>query len=201
MVNNLDILSWENLQLSNKYQLFCKIVASVIKHKKLNVNTDRIGFPHDWYNGAEFHSNALKLQSEMSSKGQQADRKKQDENNNVNQQDNKTPPVGSDKIALPIDKHEEEICKHIRENRITVIHGETGCGKSTRIPQMIAKDFGFDKVQILISQPKRIAAKSLKERVATEVGPKLRRLIGLRMGGGVQEDTKNTHSKKQIGPP
>ena len=41
--------------------------------------------------------------------------------------------------SLPIDEHQQEILESIRRNRITIIQGETGCGKSTRIPCMILK--------------------------------------------------------------
>ncbi|KMS65147.1 hypothetical protein BVRB_038950, partial [Beta vulgaris subsp. vulgaris] len=38
---------------------------------------------------------------------------------------------------LPVDKHRQRILDHIRNHRVTIVQGETGCGKSTRIPEMI----------------------------------------------------------------
>ena len=41
---------------------------------------------------------------------------------------------------LPIDAHREEILDRIKNNRITIIHGETGCGKSSRLPAILLED-------------------------------------------------------------
>jgi len=66
----------------------------------------------------------------------------------------------------------------------------TGCGKSSRIPAMILKaappDDAMSRCKLFISQPRRIAAKALVERLrATE--PTLRNHLALRMGQGVRE--------------
>ena len=44
-------------------------------------------------------------------------------------------PVG--RKALPIDEYREEILSSIAQNPLTVVIGETGCGKSSQIPIMI----------------------------------------------------------------
>lgn len=120
------------------------------------------------------------------------------------------------KTELPIDEHEERILASIKKNRVTIIQGETGCGKSSRvslvlslwqsfrrsltsllvlvrteqIPVMIlrspAPDPALTKVKLFMSQPRRIAAKGLVERVRS-VEPDLRDQIALRMGHGVRE--------------
>eukprot|EP01084_Bolivina_argentea_P035666 66116_1 len=69
---------------------------------------------------------------------------------------------------LPIDDYEGEILHSISKNRVTIIHGETGCGKSTKIPLMLLKNGGGTapyNVRMFISQPRRIAAQGLMERV------------------------------------
>ncbi|CAN0313956.1 unnamed protein product, partial [Hapterophycus canaliculatus] len=43
-------------------------------------------------------------------------------------------------VVLPIDAYREQILEHVRNNRVTVIHGETGSGKSTRIPVMLVEE-------------------------------------------------------------
>lgn len=64
--------------------------------------------------------------------------------------------------------------KAIDSNQVVVIKGEPGCGKSTRVPQYIlenwAKEAGRngDPCRIIITQPRRIAAISLAERVSNE---------------------------------
>ena len=41
---------------------------------------------------------------------------------------------------LPIDAYREEILKRIARDRVTIIHGETGCGKSSRLPVILLDD-------------------------------------------------------------
>ena len=43
--------------------------------------------------------------------------------------------VASD--ALPIDKYRQDIIRRVERDRVTIIHGETGCGKSSRVPQFL----------------------------------------------------------------
>ncbi|GFH53217.1 hypothetical protein CTEN210_09693 [Chaetoceros tenuissimus] len=107
-------------------------------------------------------------------------------------------PSSHERKVLPIDEHKEDILKSIEENRVTIIQGETGCGKSSRVPLMIMEapppDPSLKKVKMFICQPRRIAAKSLTERIrSTE--PKLKKYFGLRMGHGVREyETKDTRA-------
>lgn len=53
-----------------------------------------------------------------------------------------------------------------------IIRGEPGCGKSTRVPQYLleywVKNQGLEPVRIICTQPRRLAAISLAERVANE---------------------------------
>ncbi len=42
-------------------------------------------------------------------------------------------------LALPVDMHEGAIIKQVRSQQVTVIQGDTGCGKSSRVPRMILK--------------------------------------------------------------
>jgi HrpA-like RNA helicase len=93
-------------------------------------------------------------------------------------------------ITLPIDEHQFKILENIQNNRVTIIHGETGCGKSSRVPVMLlnapAPDGSFRKVKFFISQPRRIAAKALVERVR-QCEPQLRNKFALRLGHGWRE--------------
>ena len=68
---------------------------------------------------------------------------------------------------LPIMEHCETILKLIGDHQVVCIQGETGCGKSSQVPQFILKQFLDSK--ILISQPNSLAAKKLSERVSLEV--------------------------------
>jgi HrpA-like RNA helicase len=106
------------------------------------------------------------------------------------------PPV--ERITLPIDEYEENIIGTIRDNRVTIIHGETGCGKSSRVPIMLLNapppDPTLKKHKLFISQPRRIAAKALVERVRS-CEPEHSDKFALRMGHGWREyETKKTQA-------
>ncbi|KAJ2945667.1 hypothetical protein O0L34_g500 [Tuta absoluta] len=83
---------------------------------------------------------------------------------------------------LPAYKKRSELIDVIENNQVIVISGETGCGKSTQVPQLIldhaiCKNEGA-KVHILCTQPRRIAASSLAMRVAEERGEELGGSVG-----------------------
>lgn len=75
---------------------------------------------------------------------------------------------------LPCFKKKLEIIELVKNNQIVVICGETGCGKTTQIPQYILDDYILSKkgstCKILCTQPRRISAISVAERVAAERG-------------------------------
>jgi hypothetical protein len=101
-----------------------------------------------------------------------------------------TPAPAAD--VLPIDAHREEILAHIGRDRVTIIHGETGCGKSSRLPLMLLEqaEAAGTQCRMMISQPRRIAASSLMKRLRSMpgVGDK----VGLRMGHGVRDEKDGT---------
>ena len=80
--------------------------------------------------------------------------------------------------VLPILAHRDEIAAAIRDNPVVVVCGETGSGKTTQIPQIcLAEGRGARGRLIACTQPRRIAALSVAERVAQELGPD-RNLVG-----------------------
>jgi len=91
-------------------------------------------------------------------------------------------PVGG---KLPIDVLEEEIIQHIQTHRITIIHGETGCGKSSRVPVMLYHS--TPNARMFVAQPRRIAATALATRVRDVSGIDPSN-IGLRLGHGVKDE-------------
>ncbi|CAM9299695.1 unnamed protein product, partial [Chrysoparadoxa australica] len=70
---------------------------------------------------------------------------------------------------LPIDDHKQEILDNISQNRVTIIHGETGCGKSSKVPLFLLGQSG-SKTKMFVSQPRRIAARALADRVRQAKG-------------------------------
>ncbi|KAM7044265.1 ATP-dependent DNA/RNA helicase DHX36 isoform 1-T1 [Acridotheres tristis] len=73
---------------------------------------------------------------------------------------------------LPSYGMREELVKLINTHRVTVISGETGCGKTTQVTQFILDDHierGLGSTcRIVCTQPRRISAISVAERVAAE---------------------------------
>ncbi|KAK2431476.1 DExH-box ATP-dependent RNA helicase DExH6 [Trifolium repens] len=73
---------------------------------------------------------------------------------------------------LPIAAYKDEITSTIESHQVVLIAGETGCGKTTQVPQYILDHmWGKGEVcKILCTQPRRISAMSVSERISKERG-------------------------------
>jgi len=73
---------------------------------------------------------------------------------------------------LPAASYRNKVLCALDTSRVVVICGATGCGKSTQIPQTILEGMSaagrIDDTHIIVTQPRRVAAMSLAERVASE---------------------------------
>ncbi|TRY56738.1 hypothetical protein DNTS_027364 [Danionella cerebrum] len=67
---------------------------------------------------------------------------------------------------LPVDSYKEKILEALSESQVVVIAGETGCGKTTRIPRMLLESWierGLGaECNVLVTQPRRICAVSVR---------------------------------------
>lgn len=83
---------------------------------------------------------------------------------------------------LPVDPHKDTILSAIEQNPVVVIAGDTGCGKTTRIPQLLLEHYILEgrgaRCNVVITQPRRISAISVAQRVAQELGPNMRKNVG-----------------------
>lgn len=70
-----------------------------------------------------------------------------------------------ERAALPIAQYGHRILKTLKEHQVVVVAGDTGCGKSTQVPQYLLAT-GFSHVAC--TQPRRIACISLAKRVGFE---------------------------------
>ncbi|KAI0724564.1 P-loop containing nucleoside triphosphate hydrolase protein [Cerioporus squamosus] len=82
--------------------------------------------------------------------------------------------IRNTRASLPVFTKSEELLKHVNENDVTICMAATGSGKTTQIPQLLL-DQWIDrgegaKCNIICTQPRRIAAISVAERVAKERG-------------------------------
>ena len=84
--------------------------------------------------------------------------------------------------SLPMHAYREQILETIAENTVTVLHAETGAGKTTQCPQFILEQALLngtgDSMSILCTQPRRISALSVAERVAEEMCERLGDMVG-----------------------
>jgi ATP-dependent helicase HrpA len=76
---------------------------------------------------------------------------------------------------LPVSERREEILEAIRDNQVVIIAGATGSGKTTQIPKMCLE---LGRTSIAHTQPRRIAARAVAERIAEELKVELGGLVG-----------------------
>ncbi|MEY4102275.1 MAG: hypothetical protein RIR88_409, partial [Actinomycetota bacterium] len=76
---------------------------------------------------------------------------------------------------LPVSGRREEILEAIRENQVVIIAGSTGSGKTTQLPKMCLE---LGRTSIAHTQPRRIAARAVAERIAEELDVPLGGLVG-----------------------
>eukprot|EP00934_Nitzschia_sp_Nitz4_P001936 Nitzschia sp. Nitz4//scaffold44_size153857//12474//17017//NITZ4_002696-RA/size153857-snap-gene-0.201-mRNA-1//-1//CDS//3329552082//1936//frame0 len=98
---------------------------------------------------------------------------------------------------LPVSVFRDDILRTISNHPVTILSAQTGAGKTTQCPQFLlehAMESGMgDKTEILVTQPRRVAATSVAERVAEEMGePKLGGLVGykIRMDAKYSAETR-----------
>lgn len=82
---------------------------------------------------------------------------------------------------LPISVKRKEIIESVKNNQVTIITGETGSGKTTQIPKMcLAAGLGL-RGMIGLTQPRRIAAVSIAQRIASELGEECGQSVGYKI--------------------
>jgi ATP-dependent helicase HrpA len=79
---------------------------------------------------------------------------------------------------LPVSARRDEISQAIRDHQVVVIAGETGSGKTTQLPKICLEAGRGVRGLIGHTQPRRIAARSVAERIAEELGVDLGGIVG-----------------------
>ena len=93
--------------------------------------------------------------------------------------------------ALPVTARKDDIAAAIRDNQVVIIAGETGSGKTTQIPKICLELGRGRRGFIGHTQPRRIAARTVAERIAAELDQKIGESVGyaIRFDDRVSETT------------
>lgn len=97
------------------------------------------------------------------------------------------PEVQEKRKDLPIVMMEQEIMEAINYNSSVIVCGETGCGKTTQVPQFLYEaGYGSSKFHarsgiIGVTQPRRVAVLATAKRVAYELGVRLGKEVGFQV--------------------
>ena len=83
--------------------------------------------------------------------------------------------------ALPVSERREDFMAAIAANQVTIIAGETGSGKTTQIPKMCLELGLGEKGLIGHTQPRRIAARTVAERIASELDVEIGQEVGFQV--------------------
>lgn len=98
------------------------------------------------------------------------------------------------KPPLPALAHRDEVVQSVRDNRVTILSGETGSGKTTQVPQFIIDSPGLvpEGMCVVVTQPRRIACMTIAERVAKERGQTVGEDVGyqIRFVNSTSPETK-----------
>lgn len=95
--------------------------------------------------------------------------------------------VENNRKDLPIVMMEQEIMEAVNDNSAVIICGETGCGKTTQVPQFLFEaGFGSNRLssrsgRIGVTQPRRVAVLATAKRVAFELGLHLGKEVGFQV--------------------
>jgi ATP-dependent helicase HrpA len=76
---------------------------------------------------------------------------------------------------LPVSEHRDELLAALSENQVVVVAGETGSGKTTQLPKLCLE---LGRTSIAHTQPRRIAARTVAQRIADELQVPLGGAVG-----------------------
>ena len=105
-------------------------------------------------------------------------------------------PLTAVRAKLPVAAYRDRIVSAIEGNAVVVVCGETGCGKTTQVPQFIleamAKRGEGGKCTVVCTQPRRLAAIAVAERIAAERGESVGKTCGyaIRLDAQRSEETR-----------
>ncbi|MDN6769469.1 MAG: hypothetical protein L0L45_06540, partial [Bifidobacterium mongoliense] len=83
---------------------------------------------------------------------------------------------------LPVSAARDDIAHAVASSQVVIVSGQTGSGKTTQIPKILLQmGRGSHGHQIVHTQPRRIAARTVAERIAEEMGVRLGDEVGFQV--------------------
>ncbi|WP_405561856.1 ATP-dependent RNA helicase HrpA [Streptomyces sp. NBC_01180] len=104
-------------------------------------------------------------------------------------------PTVSYPEQLPVSRKKDEIAEAIRDHQVVIVAGETGSGKTTQIPKICLELGRGVRGMIGHTQPRRIAARTVAERIADEMSTPLGEAVGWKVRFTDQVDQEATFIK------
>jgi ATP-dependent helicase HrpA len=100
-------------------------------------------------------------------------------------------PVITYPAELPVSQRKAELAAAIKEHQVVIIAGETGSGKTTQLPKICLELGRGISGQIGHTQPRRIAARTVADRIAAELKTDLGTVVGykVRFAGTTSDNT------------
>ncbi|KAF9359069.1 hypothetical protein BGX26_000246 [Mortierella sp. AD094] len=102
------------------------------------------------------------------------------------------------RAKLPAWSFKDQLVKAVKENPVVIVCGETGCGKTTQVPQFILDSWIQESIgehaNIVCTQPRRIAAIGVAERVAVERATD----IGQQVGYAIRGENRSSRNTKLL---
>ncbi|KAI7898210.1 P-loop containing nucleoside triphosphate hydrolase protein [Cokeromyces recurvatus] len=96
-------------------------------------------------------------------------------------------PMGLVRSRLPAHEFKSTVIKTVLGHQVTIVSGETGCGKTTQVPQFILDEeimqLRGSSCNIICTQPRKISAIGVAERVAAERCEKVGETVGYAVRG------------------
>ncbi|MDR0759616.1 MAG: ATP-dependent RNA helicase, partial [Treponema sp.] len=98
-------------------------------------------------------------------------------------------------LELPVYQHKDLILEALAHNQVIVVESPTGSGKTTQMPIILYEAEYAQNGIIGVTQPRRIAAMSVSEYIARQMGAEMPGVVGYKMRF---EDKTNQHTKIKI---